>query len=346
MTNKRYNIAVVGVTGAVGQKLIQMLEKAQLPIEKFVPMASKRSAGQKIIFKNQEIEILEATPEAFEGVDIAIFSAGGSISKQLAHEAVKRGAVVIDNTSAFRMEQDVPLIVPEVNKDDIKNHKGIIANPNCSTIQMVVALEPIRQKYGLNRVIVSTYQSVSGSGNAAIEELKEQTKAMLHGEEVTAHVLPVKSEKKHYPIAFNALPQIDVFQDNHFTFEEMKMINETRKIMHLPELKIAATCVRVPFLYSHAESVYIEIDRNDVTIDDIKSLLAQSPGIVVEDDIHEQIYPTPLSSEGKTDVFVGRIRKDLDVPNGFHFWVVSDNLLKGAAWNSVQIAKALIESYL
>ncbi len=343
MVNQEINLAVVGVTGAVGQKIVAMLEKENLPINRFVPMASRRSAGKRITFQNKEVEIVEATAEAFENIDIAIFSAGGSISKKLAEEAVKRGTVIVDNTSAFRMEDGVPLVVPEVNKDDLKNHNGIIANPNCSTIQMVVALEPIRQKYGLKRVIVSTYQSVSGSGNEAVQELKDQSKAMLKGEDVEARILPVKSDAKHYPIAFNALPQIDVFEDNHYTFEEMKMINETKKIMHMPELKVAATCVRLPFFYSHAESVYVEIEDESVTIDEMKQLLSEAPGVVVEDDIDQQIYPTPLSSEGKTDVFVGRIRKDLDVKNGFHLWIVSDNLLKGAAWNSVQIVKALTE---
>src|SRR5690625_881923 len=343
MVNQEINLAVVGVTGAVGQKIVAMLEKENLPINRFVPMASRRSAGKRITFQNKEVEIVEATAEAFENIDIAIFSAGGSISKKLAEEAVKRGTVIVDNTSAFRMEDGVPLVVPEVTKDDLKNHNGVIANRSCSTIQLVVALEPIRQQYGLRRVIVSTYQSVSGSGKEAVQELKDQSKAMLKGEDVEARILPVKSEAKHYPIAFNALPQIDVFEDNHYTFEEMKMINETKKIMHMPELKVAATCVRLPFFYSHAESVYVEIEDESVTIDEMKQLLSEAPGIVVEDDIDQQIYPTPLSSEGKTDVFVGRIRKDLDVKNGFHLWIVSDNLLKGAAWNSVQIVKALTE---
>ncbi|RPF55942.1 aspartate-semialdehyde dehydrogenase [Aquisalibacillus elongatus] len=343
VNHKQYHVAVVGVTGAVGQKMLEMLDSIDFPVEKLYPLASKRSAGKKVTFKGEEVEILEAKPEAFEGVDIALFSAGGSVSKQLAHEAVNRGAVVIDNTSAFRMDPDVPLVVPEVNPEDIQKHNGIIANPNCSTIQMVVALEPIRKKFGLGRVIVSTYQSVSGSGNDAVEELKDQSKALLNGEEPETNILPVKSEPKHFPIAFNALPQIDVFEDNHYTFEEMKMINETKKIMNYPELKVAATCVRLPFFYSHAESVYVEIDRDDVSIEDLQNALNDQDGLVLEDDITQQVYPTPLSSEGKKDVFVGRIRKDLDVSSGFHFWVVSDNLLKGAAWNSVQIAQKLIQ---
>ncbi|MGP4072195.1 aspartate-semialdehyde dehydrogenase [Piscibacillus sp. B03] len=341
--NKQYHVAVVGVTGAVGQKMLEMLEQIDFPVEKLYPLASARSAGKTVTFKGDSVEIIEATPEAFEGVDIALFSAGGSVSKKLAHEAVERGAVVIDNTSAFRMDPNVPLVVPEVNPEDIQKHKGIIANPNCSTIQMVVALEPIKQKFGLSRVIVSTYQSVSGSGNDAIEELKSQSQAMLNGEEAEANILPVKSEPKHYPIAFNALPQIDVFEDNHYTFEEMKMINETKKIMHNDELKVAATCVRLPFFYSHAESVYIEVNDSNLSVEDLQSALSDKEGLVLEDDINNQVYPTPLLSEGKTDVFVGRVRKDLDVDNGFHFWVVSDNLLKGAAWNSVQIAQKLIQ---
>ncbi|WP_188205856.1 aspartate-semialdehyde dehydrogenase [Alkalibacillus aidingensis] len=339
----RYNVAIVGVTGAVGERMLEMLEKVDFPIDNLVPLASKRSAGKTFNFNGEEVTVKEAKPEAFEDIDIALFSAGGSVSRQLAPEAVKRGAVVIDNTSAFRMDEEVPLVVPEVNKEDIKNHKGIIANPNCSTIQMVAALEPIRKAYGLERVIVSTYQSVSGSGHDAVEELKDQTRAVLEGDPVYSEVLPVKSEKRHYPIAFNALPQIDTFEDNHYTFEEMKMINETKKIMHEPELKVAATCVRLPFFYSHAESVYIEVGNEEVTVPQLQGLIKDAPGIVLEDDIQNQGYPTPLSAEGKLDIFVGRIRKDIDVPNGFHLWVVADNLLKGAAWNSVQIAQALIE---
>lgn len=240
------------------------------------------------------------------------------------------------------MAEDVPLVVPEVNEKDIADHKGIIANPNCSTIQMVAALEPVRKAVGMKRVIVSTYQAVSGAGNEAAEELRNQSQAFLDDTDLKADILPVKGDKKHYPIAFNALPQIDVFQDNGYTFEEMKMINETKKIMHAPELSVAATCVRLPFFTSHAESVYVEVEKDGVTVEEIKQLLADAPGIVLEDDPATQTYPTPLSAAGKRDVFVGRIRKDLDDDRGFHLWVVSDNLLKGAAWNSVQIAECLI----
>ncbi|WP_082234146.1 aspartate-semialdehyde dehydrogenase [Halobacillus massiliensis] len=340
--SKLYNIAIVGATGAVGQKMLETLEDRDFPVNELKLLSSSRSAGKKQMFKGTEYTLEEATPESFENIDIALFSAGGSISKKLAPEAVKRGALVIDNTSAYRMDEEVPLVVPEVNEEDIQKHKGIIANPNCSTIQMVAALEPIKKHLGLNRVIVSTYQAVSGAGNEANEELREQSQAFLNGEEMEANILPASGDKKHYPIAFNALPQIDVFQDNGYTFEEMKMINETKKIMHAPELQVSATCVRLPFFTSHAESVYVEVDKADVSVNEIKSLINEADGVVLEDDPATQTYPTPLSSAGKREVFVGRIRKDLDQENGFHLWVVSDNLLKGAAWNSVQIAERVI----
>ncbi len=344
--NNQYHVAIVGATGAVGQKMLETLENRNFPIETLTLLSSKRSAGKTVRFQNKDITIQEATPESFEGVDIALFSAGGGVTKALAHEAVKHGAVVVDNTSAYRMDPEVPLVVPEVNADDLKEHKGIIANPNCSTIQMVAALEPLRNEYGLSRVIVSTYQAVSGAGNEANDELRSQTESYLKGEDLSAEILPVKGDERHYPIAFNALPQIDKFQENGYTFEEMKMINETKKIMHADELPVAATCVRLPFFTSHAESVYIEVEKDNVHVEDLKSQLSNAPGITLEDDPSTQSYPTPLSAEGKRDVFVGRIRKDLDNDKGFHLWVVSDNLLKGAAWNSVQIAEELIERQL
>ena len=337
------HVAVVGATGAVGQQMIKTLEKRDFPIKQLTLLSSSRSAGKKVMYKDQEITVQEAKPESFEGVDIALFSAGGNISLQFAPEAVKRGAIVVDNTSAYRMDETVPLVVPEVNEEDLKEHKGIIANPNCSTIQMVAALQPIRRAYGLNKVIVSTYQAVSGSGAAAIEELQQQTQALLNGEEINPQVLPVKSDKKHYQIAFNAIPQIDKFQENGYTYEEMKMINETKKILHMPELPVAATCVRIPVVTGHSESLYIEVDEAGVSADSIKALLKDAPGVVLEDDIDNQVYPMPALSVGKNDVFVGRVRKDLDNDKGFHMWVVSDNLLKGAAWNSVQIAESLIK---
>ncbi|WP_186577420.1 aspartate-semialdehyde dehydrogenase [Aquibacillus kalidii] len=345
MANEQgYNVAVVGATGAVGQKMLETLEKKNFPINNLKLLSSSRSAGKKINFKGEEFIVEEATPESFEGVQIALFSAGGSVSKGLAHEAVTRGAVVVDNTSAFRMDENVPLVVPEVNESDISKHNGIIANPNCSTIQMVAALKPIQDSFGISRVIVSTYQAVSGAGTSAVEELKEQSQAFLNGEELEANLMPVKGDKKHFPIAFNALPQIDVFQDNGYTFEEMKMINETKKIMHAPELHVAATCVRLPFFTSHAESVYVEVDNENVTVEELQKSLANADGVILEDDPSNQVYPTPLNSAGKSEVFVGRVRKDLDNPKGFHLWVVSDNLLKGAAWNSVQIAESLVKN--
>jgi aspartate-semialdehyde dehydrogenase len=335
------HVAVVGATGAVGQQMLKTLEDRNFEMDTLTLLSSKRSAGTKVTFKGEELTVQEASPESFEGVNIALFSAGGSVSQALAPEAVKRGAIVIDNTSAFRMDENTPLVVPEVNEADLHEHNGIIANPNCSTIQMVAALEPIRKAYGLNKVIVSTYQAVSGAGNEAVKELYSQTQAILDQEEIEPAIMPVKGDKKHYQIAFNAIPQIDKFQDNGYTFEEMKMINETKKIMHMPDLQVAATCVRLPIQTGHSESVYIEVDRDDATVEDIKNLLKEAPGVTLQDNPSQQLYPMPADAVGKNDVFVGRIRKDLDRANGFHLWVVSDNLLKGAAWNSVQIAESL-----
>ncbi|MED4787166.1 aspartate-semialdehyde dehydrogenase [Bacillus atrophaeus] len=335
------HVAVVGATGAVGQQMLKTLEDRNFEMDTLTLLSSKRSAGTKVTFKGEEYTVQEAVPESFEGVNIALFSAGGSVSLALAPEAVKRGAIVIDNTSAFRMDENTPLVVPEVNEADLHEHNGIIANPNCSTIQMVAALEPIRKAYGLHKVIVSTYQAVSGAGNEAAKELYSQTQAILNKEEIEPAIMPVKGDQKHYQIAFNAIPQIDKFQDNGYTFEEMKMINETKKIMHMPKLEVAATCVRLPIETGHSESVYIEVDRDDATVEEIKNLLKEAPGITLQDDPNEQLYPMPAEAVGKRDVFVGRIRKDLDRANGFHLWVVSDNLLKGAAWNSVQIAESL-----
>ena len=345
MPNERnYNVAVVGATGAVGEQMLNILEERHFPIGTLIPLSSPRSAGKKISFKGETITVQQARPEVFEGVDIALFSAGGSVSKALVPEAVKRGALVIDNTSAFRMNPDVPLVVPEVNEEDIAQHKGIIANPNCSTIQMVVALKPLHQRYGMKRVIVSTYQAVSGAGNQAVEELTSQTRAILNNETFTPEILPTASDRKKYQIAFNAIPQIDVFQENDYTKEEMKMINETKKIMHDESLQVSATCVRLPVMTGHSESVYVEL-AEDVNVDDIRTLWTDSPGIIVEDNPKEQIYPLATRAAGRPEVFVGRIRRDLDVSNGLHFWVVADNLLKGAAYNSVQIAEAYISKY-
>ena len=338
-----YNVAIVGATGAVGQTITKILEDRNFPIDTLKLLSSSRSAGKKIKFKDKEITVEEATTESFAEVDIALFSAGGSISEKLASSAVESGAVVVDNTSAFRMDEKVPLIVPEVNSEDIKEHQGIIANPNCSTIQMVAALKPIQEAFGLNRVIVSTYQAVSGAGAEACEELKDQSREYLENKNMQANLLPVKGDKKHYPIAFNALPQIDMFSENGYALEELKMINETKKILHDPNLSVAATCVRLPFFTSHAESIYIEVENNGLEVSDIWNVLKEAQGVILEDDPENQIYPTPLSAADKDDVFVGRVRKDPDHSNGFHFWVVADNLIKGAALNTVQIAEHIIK---
>ncbi|MBC1621768.1 aspartate-semialdehyde dehydrogenase [Listeria welshimeri] len=341
---KSYHVAVVGATGAVGTQMIELLEEAAtFKIKQVSFLSSIRSAGKKLSFRGEEITIQEATPESFEGVDIALFSAGGSVSKALAKEAVKRGAIVIDNTSAYRMDPTVPLVVPEVNEKALFSHKGIIANPNCSTIQMVAALEPIREAYGLNRIIVSTYQAVSGSGVSAIKELQDGSRAVLDNKEFTPEIMPVKGDKKHYPIAFNALPQIDVFTENDYTYEEMKMINETKKIMEDDTIKVSATCVRIPVVSGHSESVYLEIDKEGVQAKDIQNVLKKAPGVILEDDPANQIYPQAIQAAGKKEVFVGRVRSDIDDAKGFHMWIVSDNLLKGAAWNSIQIAESLVK---
>lgn len=339
---KTYNVAIMGASGAVGQQMKEQLEKRNFPVKEIVFLASSRSAGQEIEFNGKTHIIQEAVPESFEEIDIALFSAGGSISEKFAPEAVKRGAVVIDNTSAFRMDKEVPLVVPEVNKEDLTLHKGIIANPNCSTIQMVCALQPLKEQYGLKKVVVSTYQAVSGAGLAAINELKSQAADFENAPNAEAKVLPVKSAERHFPIAFNAIPQIDQFTDNGYTFEEMKMINETKKIMHDADLSVAATCVRLPVVTGHSESVYVELSGAP-TIDEVKKALAEAPGVVLLDDPSNQVYPMPLMAAGKDEVFVGRVRQDLDNPRGFHLWVVADNLIKGAALNSVQIAESMIE---
>lgn len=342
---RKMNVAVVGATGAVGTQMIKLLEDSALPLGTVKFLASKRSAGKQLSFKGETQTIEELVPDSFDGVDLALFSAGGGISAKFAPEAVKRGAVVVDNTSHFRMDPEVPLVVPEVNPEALRNHKGIIANPNCSTIQMMVALEPIRQAYGLKRVIVSTYQAVSGAGNQAMEELKQQTRDFLAEKPVDewkADILPCGGDEKHYPLAFNALPQIDVFADEGYTNEEWKMINETKKIMEDDTIKVSATCVRIPVMSGHSESVYIETEKT-ATVAEIQALIAKAPGAVLEDDPSQQIYPQALNSVGKKGTFVGRIRKDPDEEKGVHLWVVSDNLLKGAAWNSLQIAETMYD---
>ena len=341
-----YTVAVVGATGAVGTRMIKMLEESTLPIEKVRLLSSSRSAGKVLQYKGQNVTVELTTEDSFEGVDIALFSAGGSISAKFAPYAVKAGAVIVDNTSFFRQNPDVPLVVPEVNAHAMDAHNGIIACPNCSTIQMMLALEPVRRAYGLERIIVSTSQAFGGSGNEAMDEAREQLKLVLNDgvdpTDLEAKILPSAGDKKHYPIAFNALPQIDVFTENDYTYEEMKMTLETKKIMEDNAIAVSATCVRVPVLVGHSESVYIET-KEVADIDKVKSLISEFPGTVLEDDVAHQIYPQAINAVGKRETFVGRIRKDLDAEKGIHMWVVSDNLLKGAAWNSVQIAEVLHE---
>ncbi|MCI1692452.1 aspartate-semialdehyde dehydrogenase [Aneurinibacillus aneurinilyticus] len=343
--NKGYHVAVVGATGAVGEQILKMLEIRQFPLASLKVLASARSAGKTVPFKGQDIVIEEATPEAFDGVQIALFSAGGSVSKALAPEAAKRGVICVDNTSAYRMDPNVPLVVPEVNPEAMAEHNGIIANPNCSTIQMVAALQPLREKYGIERIIVSTYQAVSGAGARAIQELKDQTEAIIHGSEVKKEVLPVGSLPKKHQIAFNAIPQIDVFLENGFTNEEMKMVRETKKIFSDETIAVAATCVRIPVVKGHSESVYVEF-KNDYELAEVRTLLENAPGIVVQDNPEEQEYPLATEAADKLETFVGRLRRDLDNPRGLHMWIVSDNLLKGAAWNAVQIAEELVKRNL
>lgn len=335
---KLFNVAVVGITGAVGEQIIRLLEERQFPIRQLKLLASARSAGRKVQFRGGDITVEEATPASFEGIEIAFFSAGGDVSKALVPHAVAAGAICIDNTSAYRMDPDVPLVVPEVNVDGINENKGIIANPNCSTIQMVVALKPLYDRFGISRIIVSTYQAVSGAGSRAIEELKRQTADLLAGKEAMPDVLPVSSLPVKHQIAFNAIPQIDKFADNGYTNEEMKMINETKKIMGDDAIEVTATCVRIPVVYGHSESVYVELKR-DFDVEEVKRLLAEAPGIVLVDNPSEQLYPLATNAAGRNETFVGRVRRDLSNPRALNMWIVSDNLLKGAAWNAVQIGE-------
>jgi aspartate-semialdehyde dehydrogenase len=339
MSNQKlFNVAVVGATGAVGEQIIGLLEKRDFPINQLKLLSSARSAGKKLTFKGKEYTVEEATPDSFKGVEIALFSAGGDVTKALAPHAVAHGAVCIDNTNAYRMDPETPLVVPEVNMDKISEHKGIIANPNCSTIQMVATLKPLYDRYGISRVIVSTYQAVSGAGSRAIDELLSQTRDVLDGKDVKPDILPVGSLPVKHQIAFNAIPQIDKFQDNGYTLEEMKMVRETKKIMGDESIDVTATCVRIPVIYGHSESVYVEL-KNDYELEDVKKLLSDAPGIVLQDDAANQQYPLATEAAGKPDVFVGRVRRDLGNPRGLNLWIVSDNLLKGAAWNAVQIAE-------
>lgn len=350
--SKEYNVAILGATGAVGTRMIQQLEQSTIPVKSVKLLASAKSAGKQLSFKGQPITVEETTPDSFDGIDIVLSSAGGSVSKKFLPEAVKRGAVCVDNTSAFRMEPDVPLVVPEVNEEALKNHHGIIANPNCSTIQMVVALEPIRQAFVLNQIIVSTYQAASGAGQSALNELRQETQDYLDGKDMQADakILPTKGDKKHYPLAFNLLPQIDVFEDDGYSHEEWKMIHETKKIMlndmDAKDIKVTATCVRVPVPIAHGESIYFTVDDPTVTVDQLRAVLKDAPGVVLQDDPAHQVYPQPINAVGKRDTFVGRLRADEENPGSFNMWVVADNLLKGAAWNTVENAERLVANGL
>ncbi|WP_053375772.1 aspartate-semialdehyde dehydrogenase [Paenibacillus sp. FJAT-27812] len=335
---KSFNVAVVGATGAVGEQILKLLDSRNFPIKELKLLSSARSAGTKLAFKGQELTVEEATPDSFKGIEIALFSAGGDVTKALAPHAVEHGAICIDNTNAYRLDENTPLVVPEVNIEKVSEHKGIIANPNCSTIQMVAALKPLQDRYGISRIIVSTYQAVSGAGSRAIDEMLRQTQAVLSGDEVNPAILPVGALPVKHQIAFNAIPQIDKFQENGYTLEEMKMVRETKKIMGDESIQVTATCVRIPVVYGHSESLYVEL-KNDYDLEEVKQLLADAPGITLVDDPANQQYPLATDAAGKPDVFVGRLRRDLGFERGLNMWIVSDNLLKGAAWNAVQIAE-------
>ena len=345
---KKVNVALVGATGMVGRTFIKVLEERNFPINNIYMFSSAKSAGTTVKFAGKDVVVEELTETSFDNKDIqiALFSAGGSTSAKFAPIAASKGIIVVDNSSQWRMDPEVPLVVPEVNPEEVKNHKGIIANPNCSTIQAMVPLKPLYDKYGLKRVVYSTYQAVSGAGMGAILETQRELKEVLNDgvnpRDVKAEILPCGGDKKHYPIAFNALAQIDVFTENDYTYEEMKMTNETKKIMEDDSIAVSATCVRIPVLSAHSESVYIET-KEVAPIDEVKAAIAAFPGAVLEDDVANQVYPQAINAVGSRDTFVGRIRKDLDAEKGIHMWVVSDNLLKGAAWNSVQIAETLHE---
>ncbi len=341
---RKYNVAILGATGAVGQEFLQLIAERNFPFQNLKLLASERSAGRKIEFLGKEYTVEEATADSFKGVEIALF-AGGAASKTFAPAAVKHGAVVIDNSSAFRMDPDVPLVVPEVNPEAIKDHKGIIANPNCSTIIMVMALKPIHDAVKIKRVVVSTYQAVSGAGKEAIDELSDQVKAVAENKPVEAKILPSASLPAHYQIAFNLLPQVDVFMDDGYSKEELKMVQETQKILADPSLAVTATTVRVPVFRSHSESVNLEL-AGPLAAAEAKKLLAAFPGVIVEDDPSRQVYPMPLTTSGRDEVFVGRIREDNTVTHGLNLWVVGDQIRKGAALNALQIAEYMIEHNL
>lgn len=336
MLQKRdaYRVAVVGATGAVGGQMIELLEERKCPVEALVPLASSRSVGGTVTFHGSELKIRELTRDSFDGIDLALFSAGSEVSKEYAPIATKAGAVVIDNSSAWRMDREVPLVVPEVNAHDLRWHKGIIANPNCSTIQMVVALKPIHDGFQIRRIVVTTFQSVSGTGKEAMDELMDECKALLSFEAPQPTVYP-------YQIAFNCLPHIDDFLASGYTKEEMKLVHETRKILGDSSIGITATTVRVPVYIGHSEAVNIETARK-LTANEARAVLSMAPGVKVFDDPAHVIYPMPLDVAGTDEVYVGRVREDDSIPNGLNLWVVADNLRKGAALNAVQIAELLV----
>ena len=327
---KKYKLAIVGATGLVGRTALKVLEEKNLPVAQYVLFASKRSAGQKLTFFNKEYVVEELTEHSFDqGFDFAIFSAGGEVSKKYAPIAAQHGCIVVDNSSCFRMDEDVPLVVPEVNFEDVKNNHGIIANPNCSTIQAMLPLKALDDKYSIKRVIYSTYQAVSGAGRYGLEDLEN-----------TDEKLPLK--KFAHPIYNNCLPHIDVFLDNGYSKEEMKMINETRKILHKPDLKVTATTVRVPVKNSHSESINVEFEKN-FNLDELINTLKEYPGIIVENDSQNNLYPMAINASGHDEVFVGRIRRDESVDSGINMWVVADNIRKGAASNAIQIVEKMIK---
>lgn len=336
---KTYNVAVVGATGAVGQEMIRMLQDRKFPIKSLRLFASERSAGKSLTFKGKKIKVEALKADLVKNIDVAVFSAGATISKEFAPLFAERGIFVIDNSSAWRMDPEIPLVVPEVNPHVLTKDKKIIANPNCSTIQMVVALKPIHDEVGIEKIRVATYQAVSGAGHKGIVDLEDQAKAWAMGKKIP------QPKKIPHQIAFNLVPQIDVFTDNGYTKEEMKMANETRKIMEAPQISLSATCVRVPVFRSHSEAVWIET-RKPISVAEVQKLLSSAPGVVLQDTPEKGVYPMPLPASGQQMTFVGRIRKDLATPNGITLWVVSDNLLKGAALNAVQIAEVLVQKGL
>lgn len=340
MKKNAYKVAVVGATGVVGQEFLKILEERKFPVGEIRLLASEKSAGLTMQFKGADEVVRELARETFEGIDIGLFSPGASVSAVYAPKAAKAGCIVVDNTSQFRMDPDVPLVVPEVNPGDIAKYKkkGIIANPNCSTIQMVVALKPIHDAFRIKRIVVSTYQSVSGAGKEAMEELSNQIKNLFNMKEAGVKVLP-------HRIAFNCIPQIDSFLDSGYTKEEQKMVNETKKIFGDDSVKVSATTVRVPVFVGHSESVNIETEK-PITPEAVKKLLKKAPGVTLVDDPKKGEYPMPIDCVDTDDVYVGRIRQDDTVPNGINMWIVSDNLRKGAALNAVQIAEILIRDYI